>query len=447
MAHPFPSITYALGHLGGKNTLFVCNGVYAETVTLAAPVRLYGGLSCSGGTWRWTGAVAQVTAPAVSNPSTPVYALTVNAAGGPVTIEDMAFSSPDAVGHDPSGNGASSVAAFVNSSTVNLVRCVLAAGQGAAGADGTTLASNYSPPSPSSAPGGSPGTTSSGGAGGTITCNYKADGVTPDTSTGGTGGNEADYGTDTAGLAGSAGSAYPVATFVSTGASPPHDGAGGAYDANGDPGADGAARPGGTAATSPGKISSNGWLPTAGSPGPAGQPGQGGGGSGAAVGQCSASGVGGGAGGCGGAGGTGGGGGGASIALLTVGSTITLTACSLSAAQAGSGGRGGPGQIGQGGGPSAGPICGGAVSGAGGQGAGGSGGAGGSAGISAGIVYGPGSLPTYTTADTVITPGAAGTVGGAGSPGAGPGTPGSPGASGYLDPHASSATLEEPFSP
>jgi hypothetical protein len=85
--------------------------------------------------------------------------------------------------------------------------------------------------------------------------------------------------------------------------------------------------------------------------------------------------------------------------------------------------------------------------GTGGNGAGGSGGAGGTAGISVGIVYGPGSLPTYASTDTLITPGAAGLGGLGGQPGGGPGNPGTAGAAGYVDPNASSATLLSSFSP
>ncbi|MCL2448917.1 MAG: hypothetical protein FWD17_08220, partial [Polyangiaceae bacterium] len=77
----------------------------------------------------------------------------------------------------------------------------------------------------------------------------------------------------------------------------------------------------------------------------------------------------------------------------------------------------------------------------------GSGGAGGTAGISVGIVYGPGSLPAYTTNDTLITLGLAGMAGTGGQPGGGPGNPGNPGASGYVDPNASAATLEAAYTP
>ena len=67
-------------------------------------------------------------------------------ASGTVTIEDMAFSSPDAI-----APGGSSIAALIAASPVNLRRVTLRAGNGAAGAagaDGISMA-NYAGVAPS----------------------------------------------------------------------------------------------------------------------------------------------------------------------------------------------------------------------------------------------------------------------------------------------------------
>jgi hypothetical protein len=447
MANPARTIGQglALAAAQGKGRVYVCGGNYVESVSVTAPVSLYGGFSCaagsSGPTWRWAGSATSVMPLPVTSPAQPVYALSISGTGNAVVnVEDMSFASPDASGYDALGNGASSIAAFVSGSTAVFSRCALKAGKGAPGSDGVTQPTNY--PTAPTPPGAGPGAP-----GATVTCAYSADGVTPDSSTGGIAGTPA-YFTQTEVPAGN-GTSFPAIA----GANAPRDGlgAGQGPPGAGDPGADGPSRAGGPAAASAGELSASGWSPTVSGSGAAGRPGQGAGGS---ENICIPIGVGGGPGGCGGAGGTGGRGGGASVALAVVASTVSLYADTLVAGQAGSGGNGGAGQTGQGGTPASQDCTGGSSSPPvlhfgppGGNGAGGSGGGGGTAGISIGILYAGTSLPTFNSGETSIAPGAAGAPGSGGLGGpASPsgGNPGNPGSPGYLDPHASAAYLLAP---
>jgi hypothetical protein len=459
MSHPYATIGQALAHLGSKSRIYVCNGLYNEQVSVMTAVSIYGGLSCppgpSGRAWTYTGGAAQVSSPS------PVYALSVSGVtSGSVTIEDISFTSPDA-----NAAGASSIAALVASSSLNLVRVTLSAGAGANGAPGAdgTANPNYAGPAPA---GGAQVWTTisglfspiSGGDGGTNQCSVFG------SSAGGKGGLGCASAAGVQGGAGSAGTANPQPPVTAAGRDglprgwPLGDGGVDAGSAMGnDPGADGLPGDGGAAAAAQdyGKLSATGWSPSPGRDGDPGNPGQGGAGAtDPHYGSCNTSaqsvgGGGGGAGGCGGAGGKGGSGGGASIALASVTSTIELTACTLIAGAGGTGGAGGAGQDGQSGGaggdtmfpadhtPGA----------PGGNGAGGSGGAGGTGGISVGILY-LGSMIKSDTTTTQVTrigaPGAGGAAGPAGRHGAGlltTGSDGYPGASGNAGTRAVSLGL------
>jgi hypothetical protein len=382
--------------MAGKSRIYLCNGVYAEQVSITTAVSVYGGLLCAPGAasrvWSYVGQSAQVTAPPAA------YALFVTGVQqGSVTIEDVSFTAIDAT-----GPGTSSIAALIASSSVRLERVALSAAHGANGAPGADGARNpnYTGAAPTGGSQVSAGTTGSGsfnvagGAGALNHCTLFG------MSAGGDGGLGCGGDGGTSGL-GSPGSATPPAPVTMAG----RDGlprgtilpdAGGAPTLSDDPGADGVAGEGGAAAATQdyGSLSAGGWVPRPGGAGSPGDPGQGGAGATDPLyGQCGTSsqsvgGGGGGAGGCGGAGGMGGGGGGGSIALASVASNVTLTACSLNTAAGSTGGAGGAGQDGQGGaqgGDTSFPSA--HASGAfGGNGAGGSGGAGGTGGISVGVL-------------------------------------------------------------
>jgi hypothetical protein len=421
MAVPFATIAQALANLGGRTRIFVCNGLYAEQVSVATAVSIYGGLSCAtsptGRTWSYVGGSAQVVSPS------PTYALSVTGIeAGAVTIEDVSFTAPNA-----GAPGGSSLGAQVASSTVSFARVTLAAGQGAAGAPGASgsATANYTGSAPA---GGAQQWTetggvvfaTSGGAGGVNQCVVGS-------SAGGHGGLSCTSGLGAPGTASPPASpatpgrdGLPMGTVLGDG------GAGTTVSAN-DPGADGVAGDGGAAAQTYGTLSPSGWSPSAGGAGAVGDPGQGGAGAtdpqyGACVAApVSLGGGGGGAGGCGGAAGQGGVGGGASIALASVGSTISLADCALVAMAAGAGGTGGAGQDGQAGAPggdTSSVINPHAAGGSGGDGAGGSGGAGGTGGISVGILSTMSTITADPSTDANIQVGPPGAGGVAGSGGA-----------------------------
>ena len=62
---PFATISYALAHLGSASRIFVCNGSYSDTLSITGAVSIFGGLTCTAGTWAYaTGTRATVTGPA-----------------------------------------------------------------------------------------------------------------------------------------------------------------------------------------------------------------------------------------------------------------------------------------------------------------------------------------------------------------------------------------------
>jgi hypothetical protein len=421
MARPYATIAQALANLGGKTRVYVCNGSYGEQVRLTTAVSVYGGLACAGDggdrVWSYAGDSAQVTSPS------PGYALTVQGVdAGSVTLEDLSFTAPSAT-----TPGASSIAALVTLSVVNLRRVTLSAGNGAdgeAGADGTQNP-NYTGFAPDGgaqvrSDGGLP---ISGGAGGVNACLQFGG------SAGGDGGLGCSPGPSSPGL-GTPGTANPEApaaiagrdglpmgTVVSI------DGGVAVTVSADDPGADGLAGDGGVAALAQvyGMLSSSGWTPSGGGDGDPGDPGQGGAGATDPLyGRCgtptqSLGGGGGGAGGCGGSGGKGGGGGGVSIALVSIDSTVTVNECILTTGAAGTGGAGGAGQDGQAGGSGGDDSSGSdphAPGAAGGNGAGGSGGAGGTGGISVGMLSTMSMITSDSATTTTLGAQGAGGVGG-----------------------------------
>jgi hypothetical protein len=369
---PVKSITKAVALAqGGVGRVYVCAGSYSETVTLTAAVSVYGGFAC--GTYAYSGVLPVVTAAVGKS------ALSITGVTG-VALEDMQFVSVDATGTDASGNGNSSIAAFISSSTgVTIKRSTFKAGAGAAAVAGATTGTVYTTP----AQAGKQGTASAGGAAlGPFTCTNSSgktsSGKGGDPSSGGSGGTM--------------GSADPAISPVSpTG----DDGAPGGLNcgtAAAHGGSYGVGGGGGLAATSAGSLTASAWQPSTGGAGAVGGVGEGGGGGGST--DTSGGGGSGSLGGCGGDAGQGGAGGGGSLGLAVYQSSLTLVASTLQASAGGGGGSGSKGGTGQnvslGGAPGSSAACNGAVGGLGGSGGGG---AGGSGGISAGIVW-TGTAPT-----------------------------------------------------
>jgi hypothetical protein len=397
---------------GGPSVVYVCDATYAEALTISGAngLAIYGGLVCPGGgaanPWDYDPGGKVTVAPAA--PANAVAtALTVNQGTTGLTIEDFAFTSPNASGVDGNGNGESSIAVMVNGATgVVFKRVTMTAGNGAVGAAGVTK-SAYSG---AQAMGGNAPATLTPAIGG-AECTFSA---CPDgnMTIGGKGGNGVLSATPPAG-AGETGSPTrgEDAGIGGAGETSSAECTGGGTGASGAPGA------GGAGATALGMLSQNGWM--AGGTGMSGAPGetaQGGGGGGAGLYASlptSGGGGGGGCGGCGGAYGAGGAAGGASIALQSANSAVTVNDCVLTSTLAGAGGLGGPGQAGQLGGfkgEATGNGCQGGPGGNGGNGGGGGGGAGGS---SFDLAY-VGTAPTMT-GTTLSTSGSPGMGGGPGT--------------------------------
>jgi len=430
MAKPVQSITkgVALAQHAHKD-LYVCNGTYAEAVVIAnAAVSVHGGYDCTSG---W----ARVDDRPTIAPSSGVP-LTVQGISTAMTVERLQLQASDA-----SSDGDSSIAAIaVSSSGLKFNQVIFQAGVGAPGKPGASP-QPIATPNISGAPGFSfeqqpdckagntSGYCSEVGAGGHTA--WPA-GMCGDWSlgAGGAGGNGGNFNTG------------KVATSGANGGPTHGGGTGGviygAIATDGQPGSPGAA---GSASTNGvGTFSASGYTPA--NAGGAGKNGAVGGGGGGGTGgwsaddqlgdgiYCGYSYLGGGGGeggygGCGGAGGGGGGGGGASIGLLAVDATVTLSSCQVNTSAGGGGGQPGKGADGQeGGGPGTGGngthgggppgSCG--QSGVGNAAPGGSGARGGhggpggpgGGGPSIGIVALGGPQPDTTTVDFNIAPGGAG---------------------------------------
>jgi hypothetical protein len=385
-ASPVKTITAAVGKVGNKPRIYVCEGTYAEHVKLTSAVSLYGGFAC--GSWTYSGIEAKVS------PGDAGYALEVSNVTGAVVLSDVSFTSQAGI-----ASSVSSVAALVSGSNgVTLTRCELTAGTAFAGAKGADGA----PETADKVLDGNSAAAAMQGAGKTCTC------TSGGTTSGGSGGGPATDGQN------GGPSNIPENPL---GQVPAKDGKAGIGNVSCSPtgsGHNGADAPNASNAppiTTHGVLDANGWTPASGATGATGVPGQGGGGGGGRGGG----GGGGACGGCGGTGGKGGSGGGASVALLSFNATVKLTASTLTSSNGGGGGSGGgSGSGGGGGGGAVGGAPNGCGGGDGGKGANGGSGSGGAGGHSVGVLY-KGPKPTLDA--TPITTGAFGAKGPGGTPG------------------------------
>ena len=383
---PLKTVSKAVEAAGNKR-VYVCEGVYAETLTVKVKASVYGGFTCAD----WKPGVA----PVQIAPSQEGYALDIQKVGGGVVLVDLAFEAKPGTEAAPN-----SIAARVDtSSNVTLRRVSLTAkdgAQGKAGDGGTTgIVSNLA------------------AIGGTINGSKAEPSTTPGpakTCMCAVGGN-------TSGGGGGAPTGGGAGGTPALGGTTPVDGLGGLGAANcnaaepngaGNTGADAASA---TAApklgsTALGSLTDGAWVAQSGGSGTSGMAGQGGGGGGGRDGA--SAGGGGGCGGCGGSGGKGGAGGGASIALLSIGSTVSLSVCKVQVGTGGTGGTGGGGGFGGQGG------LGGCAGGEGGKGGDGGAGGGGAGGVSVGIAY-QGTKPEGQVSFTPGSPGEGGKGGIAGT--------------------------------
>ncbi len=458
--------------------VYVSAGVYEGSVTLASGVSLFGGFDQS--TW---------VRDTFKSSETPSYTTTIQ--GGTIIDSDTGQSEHIAIdgkninniyidgftisGENAADFGKSSYGLRLIHSTVELKNCIISAGNGYAGEDGT------------------PGSTGSAGADGNAGQQGYADNLS--TAAGGSGGSGSSTSKNSGGNGGDGGSGETwtsnwngengtygliAESDVTPGGSGGEagegdcinllawawckgvDGGKGNTGANGQTGAN-------VEGGSSGAVENNLWVATSGQAGLDGGPGCGGGGGGGggtqtrgnmAMGAMFADGTGnagggGGAGGEGGKGGYGGHGGGGSFGVFIVNSMVTIKNCTITSGYGGSGGKGGDGGHGGNGGRGGdGPDYETDEVGAGGDGGGGGGGGAGSAGGGGGggpsfPVYKSGWSSRVTVTGTTLIPGSggaggttgtagltgiagAGDTGATGSGGGPAGNPGSAGACGYI---------------
>ena len=330
--------------LGGDKRIYACAEEFSGAVELPAGITVYGGLDCAKmpRAWKYVGDKTKTTITADAE----AIPLTLTSGTG-TRLFDLHVLSKPAV-----NTGTSSIAVVADHVTAEITGCQFEAGDGKAGEQGKGYTS--------AASAGTIGIT--GGDACSASTVLGGDSIAsmcgmPDSISGSGGIGAA--------LSGGAGSPGLPDGSMNGGA-----GEGGAIctpGTKGDDGIPGIPSPG---AIGLGAITMSGFEGVPGMPGLIGSPGQGGGGGGGAKGgmaldKCpivgmtgGAAGGSGGSGGCGGAGGKGGNPAGSSIALLSLGSSLTFSAVALTT---GAGGKGGDGGLGQDGGFPGGPGSSGAV--------------------------------------------------------------------------------------
>ncbi|MFO0711129.1 MAG: hypothetical protein U0353_14875 [Sandaracinus sp.] len=452
--HPCRTIAHAMTRAitESRHDLFLMAGTYDEVVVLRDGLRLFGGYDTS---WvrgsRAESAHRTVIRGALDMAESQYLTVRAHDLIVAPTLENLIL-----VGPSPSTtSGLSSYVIHVeNTSGLNVIRCTLQQGNGAAGVvgsagldapavvatvdmggddggnadyyistcDNVTLGAGGRAGTNACAGGPStlPVNAGSGGDGGTMdtVCFFVCDGVECSATAGQSGTGAGQIMTGGYGAPGTGGAG-------TTTCGPGTDGHGGRVQNGG----------AGAGASSPrGRVMGGYFVGNGGGSGSLGENGGGGGGGGGSGGcdvgfgigdnSYGAGGGGGGAGGCAArSGGGGGGGGGGSFGVFAVSSTVTVDDCEMQRGVGGSGGAGGAGGRGQSGGPGgrggagAGTAVGGGVGGAGGHGGHAGGGGGGAGGPSVGV-FSMSSTVTVTGAIyTGGTPGAAG-VGGVSAPGA-----------------------------
>jgi len=368
---PFASLAAGLAEaIDSGKRLYVCadGGSYGESVALdatATGLEVFGGFRCSDWTY-------DPTLQASIESSEPT-AWVIDGA------EQVVLTDLEIIAANATEPGGSSVAMFLKGgadATLEHVR--LQAGDGADGEDGM-VEEEFDYPDVGELVG-DDGTVTAGAG----ICSFRC--PSGGQTTGGAGAQPTSAGAN--GLPGEA-SPPPVDETMGAGGLAGSSCASGGTGEDGSPGTPGER---GNGASVLGTLTSDGWTPASGTSGRPGGPGQGGGG-GASQGS-DGGGGGGGCGACGGAGATAGQGGGASIALIRLGSTVTLRDCVLVTGNGGQGGDASPGQTGQSsggiGGNRGGDACNGGNGGPGGDGGASGAGAGG---ISVGILY-DGAMPS-----------------------------------------------------
>jgi hypothetical protein len=345
-AHPFKTLAAATLAAGkAKKPVYACAETFTEALKVTSEVAIYGGLDCKKA-WAYDGTTkSRLTALPDDIP------LTLTQAATSVQLFDFTVQARDAM-----LDGGSSIALLANQVMASFTRCDLGAGNGKKGLDGTPPTESVGP-NISSDPAirGNDGVNACASTTKSLGGTYKDNMFCPTSASnfGPVGGDGGD-GEQATGDDGYSTTATPYTAQGGKGQmvdNPTWDCVSylgyGTSGKSGMPGKDGA---GATGVNSLGIIGASGYTGVVGGEGMPGQPGQGGGGGGGAKGKTAcagASGGGGGAGGCGGHGGTGGKAGGTSIALMSLGASLSFEYVNV---MLGSGGAGGDGSEAQGGG-------------------------------------------------------------------------------------------------
>ncbi len=410
MASPVRTIGAALtlAQNEGLSAVYVAAGTYAERVTLANGLSIYGGYA-SDGTWQRSASnVSRISSTTMI--ANRMLAVEGSSITSPTTLDRLTIESGNV-----NGQGASSVAMLCTGCiALTLKNSSLTAGNGGAGASGTSGAQGAQGPAGfNGGAGACSGGSGSPGSAGTNVCS----GTSVSGGAGGPGGTPGNFGgTGSSGVngggsggPGGAGCTGALGGVLSCTANPGQNGV------NGQPGANGS---NGTPGTG-GQFITGVWTGNPGQPGTLGSHGRGGGGGGGGGGEngpqdgVGNGGAGGGAGGCAGGQGTGGSAGGGSFGLVLINSTgVSLVNNVITSRTGGNGGAGGNGGLGGNGGNGGvgANVCTGEVGRGGDGGAGGRGGNGGHGGGGAGgpsyAVYRSGT--NVTVNGNVLTPGAGG---------------------------------------
>jgi hypothetical protein len=440
MANPYKTLKEAIGATASnKLKVFACKAMpFSETVDITSKIEFYGGFDCSQTMWTWS---ATDRTEIDGLPDAPTVTVEKTGDGTVVSGFTIKATKPS----NPMGGGSSIGVAVDDVATgVMIERCDISADAGATGADGTTpttmVMAGASAPAPVhginstvdacvASQGGAPGSTACGG-------------VDTSGGTGGPGGTVAVMNGN--GLPGANGKGMGMGTSGQGGPGQTDLVNSAMFCQPGNPGATGNTGSKGTAGAGV-MLALMGTASGDGGSGGTGMPGQGGGGGGGSkygmfcgggtTNGNGASGGGGGAGGCGGNGGGGGKGGGSSIAILALGTKLTVDGTTVTATSgaAGNGGKGAAGQsggmggMGAAGGNASGtsPSKAGCNGGLGANGGDGGPGGGGRGGFSAGIAFAQGPVPALMFMTKPV-------VGTLGKGGMGPGNPGTDGLAGAI---------------
>jgi hypothetical protein len=324
---------------GTGRRVFVCAGTYAEALVVqgAKGAVAIHGIACDGGTPTFDTSKKPVFAPVDGKPALAVD----GASGGSAALVFDNVELRSAPGDAAHPNSIAVAVHDAGNVLLRNARLVAQAGaDGLAGDDGSVRSNHFA-----GKVDGNAATSTTGGTELSCACPNRS------VSEGGRGGDGQVGATPP--QDGAAGSASPAFDFGPTGGKGGAGERGGGDCARGRTGASGKTE---APATQPPKLGTLGegvWTASPGANASDGQTAQGGGGGGGNAASTARGGGGGACGGCGGAGARGGTGGGSSIALLSVGSRISVEGSTLTSRAAGRGGIGGKGQTGANGGAGA----------------------------------------------------------------------------------------------